>query len=115
MTREEIGQFILAARKRQKLSQKELAKRAGITRYQQILEIEKAQFEYSFTMLNKVITGLGLEVVINDPTWEKRVNAEVNDPPKKLNGHRVYDFSKVNSLKEENKNVNRKIKKYVKN
>jgi transcriptional regulator with XRE-family HTH domain len=103
MTREEIGLIILAARKRQGLSQKELAKKCGISRYQQILEIEKAQFDYSISMLIKIVSGLGLELRLHDPV--------AIEEPKKLNGHtngRVYDFSKPPNIKLKQRN-------YVKN
>lgn len=101
MNKEQIGSFILDERKRQGLSQKALAEKAGLTRYQQILEIEKNQFDYGVEVLIKVLNALGRILAIVDPTWEARVNAEATDPPIVQNPTTIFDFSKAESAKEE--------------
>lgn len=100
MTKEQIGSFVLNERKKQGLSQKALAEKAGFSRYQQILEIEKNQFDYGVDVLIKVLNALGRVLVINDPTWETRVNAEVNEPDVQTSAT-IFDFSKAEPAKEE--------------
>lgn len=110
MNKEQIGSFILDQRKQQKLSQKQLAERAGFTRYQQVLEIEKGQFDYGINVLTKVIKALGYELsfvpidkvipfrlVCNRgldvaPAAFDFLNVEAakeEEPPKKINGHKT--------------------------
>ena len=95
MTKEEIGLFVLKERKKQKLSQKGLADKADLARYQQIMEIETASVNYGIDVLIKVVNALNFEIIINDPGWEERVNKEVNDTVS------LFDFSKVESIKPE--------------
>jgi transcriptional regulator with XRE-family HTH domain len=92
MNKEQIGSFIYNERKKQQLSQKALAEKAGITRYQQIIEIEKAQYDYGIDVLIKVTRALGFGVSLNPPLNEVRLVC---------NNGMNFDFSKVESAKEE--------------
>jgi len=99
MNKQQIGLAIQAERKKQKLSQTTLATKAGITRYQQIIEIEKAQYDYGIDVLLKVTGALGLNVVLN----ETKANAKV--------ANIVFDFSKVKAAIAEKETIKHKPKK----
>lgn len=94
MDKQQIGSFVLTERKKQKLSQKDLAEKAGFSRYQQILEIEKAQFDYGVEVLSKVMKGLGLEIRFVPPD-----QSESSPSPPPDTG--FFDFRKVEPAKEE--------------
>lgn len=104
MNTEQIGSFVLDERRKQKLSQKALAEKAGLSRYQQILEIEKAQFDYGTEVLIKVITALGYKLAFVNPTWEQPSNegetTEVDEPIVPVSNG-VFDFSKAKAATEE--------------
>jgi transcriptional regulator with XRE-family HTH domain len=99
MTKEQIGSFVKDERKRQKLSQQALADKAGFPRYQQILEIEKAQFDYGIDVLIKVMNGLGLEIRFLQPGQFVTVPLDtvVTSEDKPL----LFDFKKTKAATEE--------------
>ena len=108
MTKEEIGAFILNERKKQKLSQKTLAEKAGLSRWQQVLEIEKCQFNFSIESLIKIVKALGLKVVIHNVDlndgWKSipdDVISPVQPEPNATASFVIFDFSKTESAKEE--------------
>jgi transcriptional regulator with XRE-family HTH domain len=88
MTKQEIVSFIKEERKKQKLSQKELAYKADIKRYQQILEIEQGIVDVGIATFIKVVRALGYELLITNP-YDK---IPVDTGPLF-----IVDFSKVES------------------
>lgn len=103
MNKEQIGSFVLNERKAQGLSQKALAEKAGLTRYQQILEIEKNQFDYGIEVLIKVLNALGVTIVLNG-SGQSVQRAEPKPSP-------TFDFSKAEAAKEDDDITESKPKK----
>jgi transcriptional regulator with XRE-family HTH domain len=98
MTKEQIGSFVLDERKRQGLSQKALAAKVGLTRYQQILEIEKNQFDYGVDVLIKVLNALGVTIALNGTSQSVQKEQPASAPT-------IFDFSKAQPAKEEEQQV----------
>jgi len=142
MNKQEIGAFILNERKNQKLSQKALAEKAGIGRWQQVLEIEKAQFNYSVDSLLKVANALGLNIVVlsnnhvevkdgwksipdefgPNPYFESKTEVTPDNArpdviiqimPKPYKSSGTFDFSKIESAKEPDEKPITKQKKVI--
>jgi transcriptional regulator with XRE-family HTH domain len=112
MTKKEIGEFIRLNRQAQKLSQQQLAEKAGITRRQQIIEMESSSTDYGIDVLIKVVTALGFSVRINVPTQLEWSEKEKQLPSQS----EPFDFSKIEAATEEpTKKPNLKIKKVNKN
>jgi len=84
----QVGNFIRDNRKLQGLSQQGLAEKAGLTRRQQIIEMENAQYDYGIDVLIKVINALGFKLATG-PLGE--------DVPADY----PFDFAKVESAREE--------------
>lgn len=80
MTKLEIGTFVLNERKKQSLSQKKLAEKVGIKRYQQILEIEKGQFDFGVDILIRVINALGYKLAFIEPSKEQPIIVSSDTP-----------------------------------
>lgn len=90
MNKEQIGLFVRNERKKQKLSQVQLAEKAGLSRYQQVLEIEKAQFNYGVDGLIMVLNALKIPFpLVNDS------EVIITKDSKEL-----FDFTNVESAKE---------------
>ncbi len=103
MNKQEIGNAILTERKKQKLSQKALAEKIGLTRYQSILEIENGTFNYGIDVLIKVINALGIILNLIIPFSEETEESNATT------SFKVFDFSKVEIAKEEdNENIKQK-------
>lgn len=96
MNKEQIGAFIKAERNKLGLSQKQFAKKAGITRYQQILEIEKAQFDYGINNLINLLNTLGYIIEIILPEDSRKTF-----PVRLVCKNTEYDFSKTKPAEEE--------------
>lgn len=101
MTKQEIGLFVLKERNDQKLSQQQLADKAGLNRRQQIMEIETNAVDYGVEVLVKVLKALGYILVPLNPGSPgdlKPVDTELfyKEPTQVL-----FDFSKVESIKPE--------------
>jgi transcriptional regulator with XRE-family HTH domain len=88
MNKQDIGLFIKTERTKQELSQKALAEKAGLTRYQQIIEIESCSVNYGVDSLIKVLNALG---------YVPRFKLIDNKEPVAM----LYDFSKIESAVEE--------------
>lgn len=94
MNKVEIGQFIRLNRQLQKLSQQGLAEKAGLTRRQQIIEMESASTDYGINVLIKVVSALGYRVLITQHLPEKSAEEQPIA---------AFDFSKVEPAIEEPK------------
>lgn len=60
MTKQDIGNRVRQSRQAQGFTQKELAAKAGLSRYQHIIEIENAQYNYGIDTLLKVLEALDI-------------------------------------------------------
>lgn len=107
MNKEQIGSFIMGERKKQGLSQKALAAKAGMSRYQQIIEIEKCQYDYSVVALIKVLTALGFDLTFVQPDQSV-------PPAEPVIIVDSFDFSKVEAAKEEKPEAPVRIPIYIK-
>ncbi len=86
MTKQQIGELVKHERILRNLTQKELAAKAGLSRYQAILEIENASKNYQIENLLCVLSVLKVQVL-----------PEYIEEDKPITG--IIDFGKVKSAK----------------
>lgn len=111
MNKKEIGLFIKNERKKQGLSQKDLAVKANLDWYQNILDIEKGETDYGVGRLIKVAEALGFVILFNgvpakssdqiETERVERVFALKTSNRKVIDSGFKMDFSKVESAIEE--------------
>lgn len=128
MNKVEIGEFIRLNRRLQKLSQQQLAEKAGLTRRQQIIEMESASTDYGIDVLIKVVVALGYGLLVTQYLPEKKIDEipstesfdfskvePATEPPKTLTfyGHHktIKQFKKLQERKTKTTLVKSKIKK----
>ncbi len=104
MNKEQIGSFILEERKRQNLSQQQLAEKAGFNRRQQITEIEKSQFDYGIEVLIKVLNALGYK-----PAFEQ-IESVTTKTITNVTSTFNFDFSKAEPAQDEETKIIKKEK-----
>jgi transcriptional regulator with XRE-family HTH domain len=99
MTKEQLGSFIKNERELQNLTQVNLAKKAGLSRRQVIIEIEQAKIQYPIDVLIKVAGALGFEVNFKRILADRPVTKEPINEPLKKDTASIIDFSKIPSAK----------------